>query len=72
MTASLIRQLIDICTIPDPEIVPGAIDALLREELVRNGSHGYQVTDRGKKMFELLTEVPLPVQVLADPRRMMQ
>ena len=69
MTASLIRQLIDICTIPDPEIVPGPIDALLREELVRNGSHGYQVTARGQKMFELLTEVPLPIQIWSDPRK---
>ena len=72
MTAALIRALIDVCTIGDPELNDGCIDLLLNDDLIRPGSHGYQATDRGKKMFELLTEVPLPVQVLADPRRMMQ
>jgi hypothetical protein len=68
MSPAEIRQLIDIYTLPDPKIKEGIVQELLAEKLIRNGSHGYECTERGNKMCELLTEVPLPIQVWTDPR----
>lgn len=68
MSPALIRQLLYICAFPDPEVNESCADFLLKENLIRHGSHGLQVTERGRKMMELLQEVPLPVQVWTDPR----
>lgn len=68
MTPALIRQLLDLYTLSDPEINQTCINELLAEHLIRNGSHGYECTQRGNKMMELLQDVPLPIQIWTDPR----
>jgi len=68
MSPAEIRQLTDIYTLPDPDIKEGIAQKFLTENLIRNGSHGYECTERGKRMMEMLIDVPLPIQIWTDPR----
>lgn len=68
MSPALIRQLLDLYTLPDPEILESCVEALIDDELIRHGSHGYECTERGKHMMEMLMDVPLPIQIWTDPR----
>ena len=68
MTPALFRQLLDIYTLPDPEVDWETGKKLIDMGMIRQGSHGLQVTERGHKMMKMLQEVPLPIQEWVAPR----
>lgn len=69
MSPALIRQLLDIYTLPDPEIKDGCVEYLLGNGMIRCGPHGYECTAGGNTMVAMLINVPLPIHVWIDPRQ---
>jgi len=75
MSPGLWRQLIDIHTLPNPEINKSCVYSLVEAGLVYfwnspvPGEDGrYQLTERGRYIMKMLCEVPLPIQKWIDPR----
>ena len=67
VSPAYIRQLLDICTLPNSELKDGPVAELFADGLVDRCDFP-AVTARGQKYLELIAETPLPVQRWVDPR----
>jgi hypothetical protein len=63
------RQLIDIYTLPEPEINDHFLSEMIEDQVVKLKTPcGWELTDRGNFLMGMLSSIPLPVKVWVDPR----
>ena len=68
MSPALWKQMIDIYTLPKPDLHSGCLRRLLDDGLVGSTVNGYILTERGVCMMEMLQKTPLPEHIWVDPR----
>jgi hypothetical protein len=64
-----IRALLDVHTLPQPDVSLSLLSELANDELIERVSASWRTTKRGEAYAILLAEVPLPEQRWVDPRK---